>query len=63
VFSALDYAMSQVHWQMSARKGDTAFIAFLDHLAQTLPGSANEPDVLVPHNVGYHQSHALREVW
>ncbi len=48
-------------WQTSARKGETAFIAFLDHLAEALP--ANEPTVLVLDNVGYHKSHALRDVW
>ncbi len=61
MFGAVDYATGQVLWQMSARKGETAFTAFLDHLAQTLP--ANEPVVLVLDNVGYHKSHALREVW
>ena len=61
VFGAVDYASGQVLWQTSARKGETAFTAFLDHLAQTLP--ANEPVVLVLDNVGYHKSHALREVW
>jgi transposase len=61
VFGAVDYATGQVLWQTSARKGETAFIAFLDHLAQTLP--EGEPAVLVLDNVGYHKSHALREVW
>ena len=61
VFGAVDYASGQVLWQTSAHKGETAFTAFLEHLAQTLP--ANEPAVLVLDNVGYHKSHALREVW
>lgn len=45
VFGAVDYATGQVLWQISPRKGETAFTAFLDHLAQTLP--ANELLVLV----------------
>jgi transposase len=61
VVGALDYARGQVLWQTSARKGETAFIALLEHLAEALP--ANEPVVLVLDNVGYHKSHALREVW
>lgn len=61
VFGAVDYASGQIFWQTSARKGETAFIAFLDYLAETLP--ADEPVVLVLDNVGYHKSHALREVW
>jgi transposase len=36
-------------------------MAFLAHLAEALP--ANAPLVLVLDNVGYHKSHALREVW
>jgi transposase len=61
VFGAVDYATGQVLWQMSARKGEAAFSAFLEHLAEALP--ANAPAVLVLDNVGYHKSHALREVW
>jgi hypothetical protein len=61
VFGAVDYATGQVLWQVSPRKGETAFTAFHDHLAQTLP--TNEPVVLVFDNVGYHKSHALPEVW
>jgi hypothetical protein len=63
VFGAVDYATGQVLWQTSARKGETAFVAFLEHLAEALPVSANAPAVLVLDNVGYHKSHALREVW
>ena len=61
VFGAVDYATGQVLWQTSARKGEAAFSAFLDYLAEALP--ADEPVVLVLDNVGYHKSHALREVW
>ena len=61
VFGAVDYASGHVRWQTCPRTGETAFTAFLDYLAQTLP--ANEPAVLVLDNVGYHKSHALREVW
>ncbi len=61
VFGAVEYASGQIRWQTSARKGETGFMAFLDHLAELLP--ANEPVVLVLDNVGYHKSHALREVW
>jgi DDE superfamily endonuclease len=61
VFGAVDHATGQVRWQVSARKGEAAFTALLDQLAQTLP--ANEPLVLVLDNVGYHTSHALREGW
>ena len=61
VFGAVDYASGQVLWQTSERKGETAFMAFLDHLAESLP--VDEPVVMVLDNVGYHKSHALREVW
>jgi transposase len=61
VFGALDYASGQVLWQTSEQKGEAAFAAFLDHLAQTLP--ADEPAVLVLDHVGYHKSHELRTVW
>lgn len=61
VFGAVDYATGQVLWQTSPRKGEVAFSAFLDHLAEALP--AHEPIVIVLDNVGYHKSHALREVW
>src|SRR5262249_522495 len=54
VFGAVDYATGQVLWQTSARKGETAFSAFLAHLAAALP--ATEPVVLVLDNVGYHKS-------
>lgn len=61
MFGAVDYASGQVLFQMSARKGEDAFMAFLDHLAQELP--ADEPVVVVLDNAGYHKSHALRERW
>ena len=61
VLGAVDYATGPVFWQTSARKGETAFMAFLEHLSEALP--ANAPAVLVLDNVGYHKSHALREVW
>lgn len=61
IFGAVDYASGQILWQTSERKGEVGFMAFLDHLAETLP--ANELVVVVLDNVGYHKSHALREVW
>lgn len=61
VFGAVDYASGQVLWQTSPRKGEAAGSAFLDHLAAALP--PGEPLVVVLANVGYHTSHALREVW
>ena len=61
VFGGVDYASGQVLWQTSERKGEVAFMAFLEHLAATLP--TDEPVVVVLDNVGYHKSHALREVW
>ena len=61
VFGAVDYASGQVLWQTSERKGEVGFLAFLEHLADTLP--ADEPVVVVLDIVGYHKSHALREAW
>jgi len=61
VFGAVDYASGRVIWQTSERKGERAFMAFLDHLAATLP--ADVPTVIVLDNVGYHKSHALRAHW
>lgn len=61
VFGAVDYARGQVLWQTSDRKGEVGFIAVLEHLADTLPTA--EPVVMVLDNVGYHKSHARREVW
>ena len=62
VFGAVDYASGQVIWRTSARKGEEAFAAFLDHLAQQL-SAADEPVVIVLDNVCYHKSRALRECW
>jgi hypothetical protein len=61
VFGAVDSATGQVLWQTSPRKGETACMAFLEHLAEALP--AHEPVVQDLDNVGYHKSHALREAW
>jgi DDE superfamily endonuclease len=55
------YASGHVLWQTSARKGETAFMAFLDHLVEALP--ANEPAVVVLDNASYHKSHELRTHW
>src|SRR5215211_9140704 len=51
VFGALDYATGQIVWQLSSQKDGAAFVAFLDHLAATLPDG---PMVIVLDNVGYH---------
>lgn len=61
MFGAVDYASGQVLFQLSARKGEDAFLTFLDHLAHELP--TDEPVVVVLDNAGYHKSHALRERW
>lgn len=61
VFGAVDHATGQVIWQVHTRKGEQAFMAFLDHLAATLPPDI--PTVIVLDNVGYHKSHALRACW
>lgn len=61
VFGAVDYASGQVIFQLSARKGEDAFLAFLEHLAKALP--ADEAALLVLDNVGYHKSHRLRDQW
>ena len=60
VFGALDYASGQVIYQLSERKGEEAFSAFLEQLSHTF---ASEDVVVVLDNVGYHKSHALREWW
>ena len=61
VFGAVEYASGRVIRQVSARKGEQAFMDFLDHLAATLP--ADVPTVIVLDNVGYHKSRALRAHW
>ncbi len=77
VFGALDYATGQVFEQISPRKGEEAFAAFLDALITALPPDepvvivldnvgyhkSDEPVVIVLDNVGYHKSHALRLQW
>lgn len=62
VFGAVDDASGQVIWQTSAHKGEDAFAAFLEYLAEQLP-TADEPVVVVLDNAGYHKSHALRAAW
>jgi len=62
VIGAVEYASGQVIWQTSARKGEEAFTAFLEHLAAQL-SAADEPVVVVLDNVGYHKSRALRAAW
>ena len=61
VFGALDSATGQVCEQISPRKDEDAFAAFLAALLAALP--PDEPAVLVLDNVGYHKSHALRLQW
>jgi DDE superfamily endonuclease len=61
VFGAVDYASGRIVHQRSDQKGEVAFMAFLDHLAQTLP--AEEPLVVVLDNAGYHKSVELRAWW
>jgi transposase len=61
VFGALDYASGRIIFQRSDQKGEAAFIAFLEHLAQALP--AGEPVVVVLDNAGYHKSAELRAWW
>ncbi len=62
VFGAVDYATGQIIWHTSARKGEDAFAAFLEHLAQQLP-AADEPVVVVLDTVGSQKSRALRDCW
>jgi len=60
VFGAVDYASGRILQQISARKGEDAFLTFLDQVAQAFPSGEV---VIVLDNVGYHKSHALREWW
>lgn len=57
----LGWSITRQGWSsfnlLSARKGEDAFLAFLEHLAEALP--ADEPALLVLDNVGYHKSHWL----
>jgi transposase len=61
VFGALDYASGRILSQVSARKGEEAFLAFLNELVAAFP--PEEALVVVLDNVGDHKSHALREWW
>jgi hypothetical protein len=61
VFGALDYASGRIISCRREQKGEDAFIAFLEYLAQELPG--DEPAILVLDNAGYHKSAALRAWW
>lgn len=61
VFGARDYARGQLLSLRSEQQGATAFSAFLEYRAQTLP--ADEPAVLVRDNAGYHKSAELRAWW
>jgi transposase len=61
VFGAIDYASGRIVHQFSEHKGEAAFVAFLEYLAQAWP--ADEPLVVVLDNVGYHKSHELRAWW
>lgn len=56
----VDYADGQVIHHRRDEKGEEAFMALLEHLAQTLP--ADEP-VVVLDTAGDHKSHALRTWW
>lgn len=61
VFGALDYASGRIVYHRSEQKGEVAFIAFLEQLAQAFP--AGEPVVVVLDNAGYHKSAKLRAWW
>jgi putative transposase len=61
VFGARDDASGQLISSRSEQKGEEAFIAFLEQLAQALP--AGDPAVLVLDNAGYHKRAALRAWW
>ena len=75
IFGALDYAsgrlVADAWWRtpgggrlvyaLSARKDETAFMAFLERLLQAL--RPDEAVVVVLDNAGYHKSLAMREWW
>lgn len=63
VFGAVEYASGQVVHQLSAQKGEVAFVAFLEHLVQALQATADDPLIVVLDNAGYHKSHELRAWW
>jgi hypothetical protein len=61
IFGARDYASGHLAHAPSARKDETAFIAFLErHLQAMRP---DESVVVVLDNAGYHKSLAVREWW
>jgi integrase len=71
VFGAVDDASGQVLWHICAHKGETAFMAFLAHLAEALP--ATEPVVLTwwlhsaahrlsPSSLTRYRSHVTRSI-
>lgn len=58
LFAAYNYVTDQVvHWS-SAKKNSDAFVAFLDHLLQTVP--KEQPVLLVLDNASYHTSQAAQ---
>jgi transposase len=60
VYGALDYASGAVIWQTAPLKNAATFVAFLDHLAATLPSGQL---LIVLDNVGYHKAHLARHWW
>lgn len=60
VYGALDYASGTVLWQTAPGKDAATFVAFLDHLAATLPTGQL---LVVLDNVGYHKAHLARRWW
>jgi transposase len=60
MFGAVDDGSGQVLWQFQPRKGDDAFAAFLEHIAQSWP---DEHLMLVMDNVSYHRSPIVRVWW
>jgi transposase len=61
IFGALDYASGRLVYALSARKDETAFMAFLERLLEAL--RPDEAVVVVLDNAGYHKSLAMREWW
>ncbi len=58
VFAAYNYGTDEVISYCSDKKNSDAFIAFLDHLAQSVP--AGRPVVIVLDNASYHTSAATK---
>lgn len=56
LFAAYNYCTDEVIYYSSDKKNSDAFIAFLDHLAQSVP--AGHPVVIVLDNASYHTSAA-----